>query len=198
MKRYISVFLAALALLAVIMSGCSSGNTDPSLAGIEIPAGMKLISPLTAEYYLFVSENWKSDITTGVVSAYYSESDPTNICLMAFSLGSQNMSYEDYWKQYEPEFSNIYKNYTLIDSSETIMGGVTAGCFIYSGTFVTSGQNTSGDDGEDGSAGVDYKFMSVVAIKDRNIYILTYSARESAYETHLGDFTDTVKAFTFK
>ncbi len=78
------------------------------------------------------------------------------------------------------------------------MGGVTAGCFIYSGTFVTSGQNTSGDDGEDGSAGVDYKFMSVVAIKDRNIYILTYSARESAYETHLGDFTDTVKAFMFK
>ena len=187
---------ALILLLAVLLSAC--GSTAPE--GVAVPADMKLISPDTADYYLFVPDDWRSDISTGVVTAYYSDSDPTNISMMVFSLGGEEMTYAQYWDRYSEQFSEIYDGYELSESGETVLGGVSAGKYVYSGKFAQKADDASEGEtaNDDFPAAGEYKFQTVVAIRGGNIYILTYSAKASVYESHIGDFEDIQLNFLFK
>jgi len=179
-----------LLLASFALSACGENTTED---GVSIPVGMKQISPDTADYYLFINEDWKEDISTGVVTAYYSDNDPTNVAMMVFSLDA-SMTYSEYWDSYEKEFSAVYSDYELIDESETLLDGVTSGRFVYTGTF---GDAETAAEGETSTA-VKYKFTTVVTIKDRTIYLLTYSARDNMYDEHFEDFSDVILNFKFK
>lgn len=189
-KTFWAVMLVILLLVSFALSACGNSTTED---GVAIPVGMKLISPDTADYYLFINEDWKDDISTGVVTAYYSDNDPTNIAAMVFSLDG-TMTYSEYWDSYEKEFSAVYSDYTLVDEAETLLDGMTSGRFVYTGTFGADEERA--EDGEEN--GIKYKFTTVVTIKDSSIYLITYSARESKYDEHIEDFNDVLLNFKFK
>lgn len=189
-KTFWALALVMLMVASFTLSACGNTTTED---GFTIPVGMKQISPDTADYYLFINEDWKEDISTGVVTAYYSDNDPTNVAMMVFSLDA-SMTYSEYWDSYEKEFSAVYSDYELIDESETLLDGVTSGRFVYTGTF---GDAETTAEGETPNA-VKYKFTTVVTIKGRSIYLLTYSARENMYDEHFEDFSDVLLNFKFK
>lgn len=189
-KTFWALALVMLMLVSFTLSACGNSTTED---GITIPVGMKQISPDTADYYLFINEDWKEDISTGVVTAYYSDNDPTNVAMMVFSLDA-SMTYDEYWDSYEKEFSAVYSDYELIDESETLLDGVTSGRFVYTGTFGDAETTAEGE----ASTAVKYKFTTVVTIKGRSIYLLTYSARENMYDEHFEDFSDVLLNFKFK
>ena len=115
------------------------------------------------------------------------------VAMMVFSLDAV-MTASEYWDSYEKEFATVYSDYTLVDESETLLDGVTSGRFVYTGTY--GADEESAEDGEDN--GVKYKFTTVVTIKDRSIYLLTYSARDSKYDEHIEAFNDVLLNFKFK
>ena len=46
--------------------------------------------------------------------------------------------------------------------------------------------------------GVDYKFMTVVTVKNGSVYILTYTSLASSYDNNISDFTEVIRNFRFK
>ena len=189
-KIFCAVMLVILLLASFTLSACGNSTTED---GVTIPVGMKQISPDTADYYLFINEDWKEDISTGVVTAYYSDNDPTNVAMMVFSLNT-DMTYSEYWTSYEKEFASVYSDYELVDQSETLLDGVASGRFVYTGTFGDAETTAEGET----STAVKYKFTTIVTIKDRSIYLLTYSARDTKYDEHIEDFSDVLLNFKFK
>ena len=211
MKKITAILLVLVLCLSFVLSGCSKGKDIITDDGVAVPGGMQLISPSTVDYYLFVSEDWMADISTGVVTAYRSETDPTNICMMSFGLKDMTMTYSEYWDSYEDQFKAIYTNFEMVDASETILGENTAGKYVYTATFFggtadTTAAETTGeaaeadstDEAKKTSDGVDYKFMTLVVVKNGSVYILTYTALASSYDNNISDFTEVIKNFRFK
>ena len=209
MKKLTAIFLVLLLSLSFVLTGCSKGKDIITDDGVAVPGGMQLISPSTVDYYLFVSEDWKADISTGVVTAYRSDTDPTNICMMSFGLKDMTMTYSEYWDSYEDQFKAIYNNFEMVEESETVLGGNTAGKYVYTATFFGGSSDTTAAETEEAetadtaetdktSGGVDYKFMTIVVVKNGSVYILTYTALASAYDNNVSDFTEAVKNFRFK
>ncbi len=77
MKKLFSLLLCVIIL--GIFSGCK---------GIDAyaPKGHVKISDDNAGYSLYVPDNWIKDLSTGVTTAYVSESDRSNISFMAFEV----------------------------------------------------------------------------------------------------------------
>ncbi len=76
--KKITVLLAGLLLMGTI---CSCGAAD-SFA----PKGYKLISAEKVGYRLYVPDDWITDLSTGVATAYVSEKDRSNVSFMAFEV----------------------------------------------------------------------------------------------------------------
>lgn len=211
MKKITAIILVLVLSLSFALTGCSKGKDIISDDGVAVPGGMQRISPSTVDYYLFVSEDWKADISTGVVTAYRSDTDPTNICMMSFGLKDMTMTYSEYWDSYENQFKAIYDNFEMVEESETLLGESSAGKYVYTATFFggssekeadeTTAADTIADEGnaEDGASdGVDYKFMTVVTVKNGSVYILTYTSLASSYDNNISDFTEVIRNFRFK
>ena len=79
MIRKISILLLSVLLLG-IFSGCNN-----AIDGYA-PKGYMEISADNAGYKLYVPDNWIKDLSTGVTTAYVSESDRSNISFMAFEV----------------------------------------------------------------------------------------------------------------
>ncbi len=174
MKKIIALLCAAL-VGASVLAGC--GNTDSTA-----PMGFKEISDDGVTYDLFVPEEWVTDISTGMTSAYYSGQDPTNISMTAFELDGSVKSIADYWAIYEPSLKAMFPDLTYVyDPEEFILDGVTAMQYVYTGTFTET----------------PYKIMQIVAFKDATVYIFTYTAHADKYDTHFEDVVAILANFKF-
>ncbi len=76
--RVISMILTAVMLSAVL---CSCGDIDTT-----VPKGYKKISEEKIGYSFYVPTEWISDISTGVTTAYVSETDRSNVSFVSFEL----------------------------------------------------------------------------------------------------------------
>lgn len=57
-----------------------------------VPVGFKLLSDKGADYRVFVPTEWKEDLSTGFCSAFYSDTDRSNISFTAFELDDSTFS----------------------------------------------------------------------------------------------------------
>lgn len=180
---------ALIVLLTLII--CTMGLVSCSSADDYVPAGYVLASSKDVDYKLYVPETWVVDMSTGVTTAYVSSSDLSNISFMGFELDSSIISIimgeeqtssqtdgevdkddivtvDDYWKYYSSAFEDTFSDMEYEAKDEnTVLGSnkLKAKKYVYTATVT----------------GIKYRFMQVVAIKNKTVYIFTYTAREDAY-----------------
>ena len=170
-----ALLLSAL-MLTVFLISCSA-RIDGA------PEGMKLISTDDVEYNLYVPESWTADFSTGVVSAYVSENDFSNINIDAFNLDDPNMTPAQFWEKYEADITSTFPDAVITDSSNTIVDGVLA---AEQHTFTAT------------VTGTEYKFMETVFIRAGAAYILTYTSTAENFDSHLEDVQSIISNITFK
>lgn len=203
MKKCLSIVLVVVFCLGVL-SSCSSADD-------YVPEGFKRISDDNADYRLYIPENWIADVSTGVTTAYVSDTDRSNISFIGFELddaiinvvvpdgstdgGSGEADAESSSSNEEntdvPEISTIdeYWEYyssefemTFSDMEYSVSGEGT----LISGNAAKKYVYTATVTGQK------YKFMQVVTIKDGAVYIFTYTARENLFDEHIEDVNDIV------
>jgi hypothetical protein len=192
--------LAVLALL--ILSSCSPrepDNIEADMIDIETGEVFRLANNQAVDFYFYYPENFvldkkavmisifindletvKNDLDTGAVLDVY-----VNPNLSAYVHSTQE-NYTDasqYWEEYmKPSLNEGFQN-IIIESGEDIeTAGIPGRKYIYSASL----------------GGQDYKFAQVIFFKDREIYILTYTATPSKFDKHSRVLDIVVDTFTFK
>lgn len=170
------ITILAVMLLLVGCSGSSEGDE------IEAPDGMKAFYNEHVDYTAFVPMDWNVDMSTGTMSAYYSQSDFSNVSITAQGLQSI-MTLDDYWAQYEESFKSTFKKmkYEGEHPTTTTLSDLAANKYVYTAKL----------------GGETYKYMQVVCIKDSTVYVITYTSTPDAYESHLDDVYKILDNFSF-
>lgn len=189
MKRIISV-LALLCLAVLLLSGCSvKEKIDESW----VPAGMKLLENENVDYTLYVPEDWKIDLTSGISTAY-NENDLSSISVVVFNLESDMLSatVDEYWAYYEESLKSTFADFAYVTEADTesedfvpgestVLDQAAAKCYTY--TCSVTG-NT-------------YQFMQCVATRGGYVYMITYTASPANFEAHLSQAYDVINHFKF-
>ena len=176
-KKTLKAAAAVLAAAAAISLISCSARLDGA------PDGMKLISTEDVDYYLYVPAGWVEDISTGVVSAYVSESDRSNINLAAFDLEDPNMTPAQFWEKYEADIVSTFPDAAFTDSSNTVIDKVYA---AEQHTWTAS------------VTGAEYEFMQTVFVHGGAAYILTYTAQADRFDSHIEDVQNVIANIKFR
>lgn len=201
MKRITALLCSVLLCLAL----CSCEQKDPN-----VPDGMKLVETESNDYSLFVPEDWSVDMSTGVVSAYASLVDQSNVSFTGFTIKMRDLYAETvasddtgadaevkgiidvFWESYSEDFAETFgdtmkyidENGDESDSPvavRTTLGGFEANKYTYTARVT----------------GETYKFTQVVCIEAGYVYILTYTAVTESYDEHLEDVESIIANFKF-
>lgn len=173
MKR----ILIALLLVACLFASVGCANTD------QTPDGMQNVALESAKYNLYVPEAWiPSSYNISGAKATAEENAPNVIVTVHYPDGE--VSAATYWSEYcVPEHTAVFTGFTLIeDGTDLTLGGKDAKAYKFSYTF--------GD--------TLYQCRQVIAVYDFNVYVLTYTAISTAYDTYAAEVDSIVSSFTFK
>ena len=178
-KRIIALVMVSV-MVALCLASCGDGGNS------SVPEGMKEASGDSVDYNFYVPSGWICDTANGATSAYYSETDRSNVSVMSFSTKYSDDTLADWWKNYEADFKSVYTDFKEISKENIIVDGVAALKTVFQGTL----------------EGYTYQFMQVAAVKDvflskPQIYIFTYTSVPEAYESHLEDVQSMIDAFDF-
>ena len=168
----LSALITAL-LLVLSLSACASPDGTP--------AGMARASAEFADYDLFVPENWIVTQSGGAVSAYVSESDPTNVSVMSWEMPYIDSSVDEWWQSYTAEFETVFSAFTLESTESTVLDGTAAQKYVYTGVL---GENT-------------YRYTQFAAVRGGVVYVITFTELASGEEPvdHSTDISDIVTNF---
>lgn len=178
MKKIIALLLATVLMTAALAS-CAKEETT-------VPAGMKEASSDSANCDFFVPKNWICDVSSGATTAYYSTSDASNVSVMSFSAERSDYTVENWWENFQTNFEEVYSDFEVISSENTILDGNAAMKFVYTGVL----------------EGRTYQFMQVVSIQKVSlsapqIFIFTYTSLPDTYDSHLEDVQMMLDNFKF-
>lgn len=151
---------------------------------VECPDGMQLVSTDKRPYRFFVPTSWQPDYRSSISGAYYSDSDRSNVSLQGHMLGIDDMSLEDYLKQNESKYRELYgEGYELIEcDKEAFMGDQKSYKCVFK---VVSGGNT-------------YKVLQSFCVKGAMAYVFTYTSTLESFELHLSDVDMMLDAFEIR
>ncbi len=182
MKHKIALLLALLLLVTPVLTACG-GNTDP---GVTLPDGMQL-GYAGDGYTFYAPVRWQVSEAGGVPTAMVSSVDRTSLTCVRIE---SDKSAAAYFSESEAELTARLFEYTLTNegSDSLTLGGVAAIRRVYTAKV----------------EGTAYKFMQVLCQKDGYIYLLTYTAENTAkenetskFDTHYEDATAAISAFAF-
>lgn len=175
--RKISLLVAASVTVCLLFTACNSNDTTA-------PMGFKEISDDGVSYDLFVPDEWTADISTGMTAAYYSGIDTSNISMTAFELTDNKiLSAKDYWATYEPELRAMFTDLSYVgEPDEITLDEAPSTQYIYTGAL----------------AGVQYKIMQIITVRNAQVYIFTYTAKVDNYDAHIEDVLAILGNFRFK
>ncbi len=134
---------------------------NPSTEGVTVPDGMKLISSVHTDYYLFVKNDWVPTVTTGMTAAHAPNDALTNISCTVFT--EYTIDFDAYWTSYEKDIKNTFGNITYENDSrftELKIDGIPARAYTYS--VEMSGKTTC--------------YAQYVTIREGQVYLVTVSA----------------------
>lgn len=166
-----------------------SGESQPPVTDTEgAPAGMHNIAVSAYnDYRFYVPTDWQVDMQTGITAAYVSDGDRTSVSLSCYYPSNASItSIETYWEALQASYSHLYADYTVTDKPEkdeepVKIGGYDGAKYEFSGK----------------AGGVSYRVMQIFFIRGSYIYTFTYTATETAYETHLPTVKQIIGAITF-
>ena len=142
---------------------------------------MRNASPDFATYDLFVPEDWIITQSGGAVSAYASSADPTSVSVMSWSLPYADSTLADWWEGYKEEFALLFDDFEILSEEDTLLSGVTARRYQYTGTL----------------AGIGYRYTQYAAVKGGVLYLLTFTEKLGGVD-HAEDISAMATAFTFR
>lgn len=185
MKRKIISLFLIFAILTMIV-GCSKNKGEEGA-----PSGMKSAHSASADYYLYVPSDWVVDTADNslMASAHVSDTDRSNITVMAYSGDRTYESLEDYFKAYYKGLERMFdldenENSTLkmiTDGERCLLGGVAANNYVYTGTV----------------GGVELKYRQIISYWNGDYYLITFTADPELYDDHSDDFDKIVQNFAF-
>ena len=178
MKK-IFALLMTFVLVLCAFCGCSARTKGA-------PDGMKALeSSDKLDYYIYVPVTWVQDLSTGVVSAYVSASDLSNVSITQFNL-EELKKLDEYVTDYVEDLGENLKDFKLEEgypeNGKTLLNGVEAQKLEYTATL----------------AGNQYKYMQIICAKGGTIYYFTYTALADAYDTNMEDVNMILDNFAFK
>ncbi|MBE6605073.1 MAG: hypothetical protein E7639_05150 [Ruminococcaceae bacterium] len=173
MKKIVAVLLAVVCLF--VLSACA--NTD------QTPDGMQNVALESANYYLYVSKNWiPTSYNVSGAKAHTAENAPNILATVYYP--EEQVTPTSYWENdCLAEYQAVFTNFTVIGSEvEETLGGKDARAYQFSYTF----------------GATVYQCKQVICVYDFNVYVLTYTAVATEYDSFAADFEAAVDHFTFK
>lgn len=170
----------ALLLFTFIMLASLSSCGEADTSGV--PDGMKEASTNAATFHMFVPESWIVDIQTGSVRAHASNSDPSNVSVMAWGLNKDVKTVDDWWNFNLQEMNGVFPGADEAEIENSTLGGIAAKKYIFDSEF----------------GGQKYKFMQIAAVKDNSVYVLTYTAADDKFDSNLEDAMSIAKELKYK
>ena len=176
MKRILNVIaIALLALVLLTAVGCQKDEFAP-------PKGMEHAADPLASFYLYVPEKWVVDYTKGIGGAYYSESDPSSVSVMAWELPNTDSKVEEWWDTNVGEIEKVFDNFAIVEEKNVTVCDAHGKSYTYTASL----------------AGVDYKYMQVAFVKDSSLYLFTYTSVPENFDSHLEDVAEMLEFLTIK
>ena len=151
--------------------------------GVVPPAGMKLASFDEGSYRLFVPETWQLRTQNGLTLAYVSESDRSNISMMAYMPEQDSMSLAEYWELCKKDYARDLLDFQVLDAETKIYNSETDTDWDLrmSGRLADKAVFTASIDG------VTYKYCQYFCAYASMIYVLTYTSTEALFDSHLNE-----------
>ncbi len=144
---------------------------------VEAPEGMKIISTEEQSFRFFVPNNWIVDKGAEIASAYFSETDRSNVTLQGYMSDENYNTIDDCWVEWEKKYTSLFgEDYVFLSSSETDKNAKT---YVFTV--------------EDG--GVKYKIMQTFWGKGAMVYTFTYTALEENFDLHTDDVAKMIENF---
>lgn len=171
-----SRFISILCVSALLFSLASCAR-QPS----DVPAGMIRASAETCDFDLFVPSEWIVTDTGNAASAYKSDSDPTSVSVMSWTMPYLDSPVDEWWTGYEEEFSLIFSDFTVESEETTLLGGASANKYVYTGVL---GENT-------------YRYTQYAAVRGGVLYLLTFTELANGAD-HTADFTAITDNFAWR
>lgn len=164
----------------------------------DVPKDMIEIGTEFTSYRFFVPNTWTEDSNGGFVSA--KTQDGSSVSLQTMSLNGVfennsgyvlmigNVSYssiDQYFKDsYIKDLESTFSNFSLKEeytANQTFGNCDRCAKYVYT---ITTGE-------------IEYTFQQIFTVYGSNMYIFTYTAKTSNYESHLEDVLNIVKNFKF-
>lgn len=181
-----SISLVALVLAVCTLAvGCSSNDEG------DAPDGMKAAHVSAADYRIYVPSEWVVDTAENslMAAAHVSETDHTNLTVMAYTGDRTYSSLEEYFAAYSAGVEKIFDldddgntTYSMqTDGDRCLLGGAVANKYVYSGKV----------------GGLDVKYEQIVSYYDGNYYLVTFTADADLFDEHTDDFDLILQNFAF-
>ena len=185
-KPLIVRLIAILSAICLLLSFASCSKKQEEGA----PTGMKKASPDNCGYKLFVPSSWVIDTreTELLTAAHVSETNLSNISMTGYS-NEDGISLKEYWEKYKSSVQAMFDKdsngnpiFELVtDAETTLVDNKEAVRCVYKGTL--------GD--------VELEYLQVFCSSGSNVYIFTFTAFVSRFETDLSDVEAILKYIDF-
>ncbi len=176
MKKILCVLLTLCCLLPCF-AACASLKADGA------PAGMKKMENGHVDFDLYIPNTWVEGYSTKVLTAYASETDMSNITVMAFELNEATATVDDYWAQNEVDMAATFTDIEYLSKgTNTLLDGLEAKKYNYRATVT----------------GNPYEFLQVICVRAGTVYVFTYTAKADLYDSHYDEVEQMLTNFAFK
>lgn len=178
MKKFLLIIMTV--MLFVTLTSCSKPETG-------LPEGMSLLDNDAVDYLFYYPQSWIADRNDGMVSAYVSENDRSNVSVTTFAAPADVASVEGYLTMgdttYFDNMREAFPDLTMMSEGEEIsLDGIPAMQYVFTATV----------------AGDLYKFKQIIAYRYGYIYMMTYTSTNDGFDTHIDEVNSIVKEFKWK
>lgn len=175
-KKITALVIGMMMLLTMV--SCSK---QPS----ELPEGMALLESDAADFLFYYPQGWTADRNDGMLSAYVSPVDRSNVSVTSFPADWDTNTLDDYLTKsaYFDDLKATFSDFEMItDGEETTLGGVPARQYVFTAT----------------AAGESYKFRQIMAFLGNYVYVMTYTSTADTFDAHTDEVNRVVEEFRFK
>ena len=176
-KRTVCFFLVA-AMCFLTLASCSKKDT---------PEGTAVVTNDAVDFTVYYPEDWvveTNEPKSSVISLVYGEnatgSNKASIRITTLSVGNSYLTAKSYWDSFLDEFKSQFGAISIMEEKDIKLGDVDAFRVYFTAEV----------------AGDKFNFVQVLALRNGNIYTITYTAKDEDFDTTaLGTV---IEYFTFK
>lgn len=163
------------------------GKDGKTISSAPAPDGMKTASTDRVPYRFYIPDNWQIDWSNENTSAYFSETDRSNVLVTAYMPEAEITKLDDFYESTMKEYQSVLTDMEVIERKTVQM-------FENKGTEVWEFSGTI--------QGVRYHYRQTVVVYNSFFnscfYVLTYTAQEDLYAAHLEEVLGMEGAWEFR